>query len=108
MWQSLGNTINKLSINVDVSLAIETEYIFRVRYNGINFTSQYGEQTGNTINIYVKNPRLVVGGDLNDIGESPILTTNPFSVENGTDTHVSTDWRVIRVSNGSAVWHSLS
>ena len=107
VWQSLGNTINKLSINVDVSLAIETEYIFRVRYNGINFTSQYGEQTGNTINIYVKNPKLVVKGDLNDIGESPILTTNPFSVENGTDTHVSTDWRVIRVSNGSTVWQNL-
>jgi hypothetical protein len=103
----MGNTVNKLSITVGVVLAIETEYKFRVRYNGSLSSSNFTEKVETTVGIYIKTPTLKVEGAPYDVRRAPTLTTGAFSVANGSDTHASTDWQVLKASDNSVVWQSL-
>jgi len=57
--------------------------------------------------IYIQTPTLTATGTPTDVPETPTLTTSAFSVYNGTDTHASTDWQVIKTSDSSVVWESL-
>ena len=107
VWESMGDTVNKLSITVGVVLDIETEYKFRVRYNGSLFSSNFTEKVETTVGIYVKTPTLKVEGAPYDVRKAPTLTTSAFSVANGSDTHASTDWQVLDASDNSVVWQSL-
>ena len=106
-WESLGNTVNKLGITTG-QLDINTEYTFRARFNGKTYgSSSWVEIGGTTINIYIENPILTVTGTPNSITLSPIISGSAFNVFNGVDTHTSTDYRVIKVSDGTVAFESL-
>ena len=108
VWESLNDTVNLLSI-VPNQLPINTDLIFKVRYNSsIYGSSNWVEVNAKTLDIYVKNPTLTVSGSPNNVTLSPTLTGSAFSVYNGTDTHVSTDYRVIKVSDNSVAFESLN
>ena len=107
VWESLNDTVNLLSI-VPSQLPKNTDLIFMVRYNGAVYgSSDWSEVTAKTLNIYVKNPTLVVAGSPASVTLTPLLTGSTFEIVNGTDTHISSDWRVVRSANGTVVWESL-
>lgn len=107
VWESLNDTQNLLSITTG-TLLINTNLIFRVRYNGAIYgSSAWIEVTGTTLNIYVENPTITVEGTIDEVPKNPTISGSAFSVMNGTDTHEATDYQVIRVSDGVVVWESL-
>ena len=61
-----------------------------------------------TPNIFVETPIITVEGAPNSVTLTPTLTGSAFSVMNGTDTHESTDYQVVKVSDGVVVWESLN
>ena len=106
-WESLGNTVNKLSITTG-QLDVQTEYTFRARFNGQTYgNSSWVEIDGTTINIYVENPILTVAGTPDSVTLSPIMSGSAFNVINGAANHISTDYRVVKVSDNSVVFESL-
>lgn len=109
VWESLADTVNLLSTSVAAgNLAVNTAYTFRARHNGTTYgSSAWVEVTAKTLNIYVDNPTLTVEGTPNDVPKNPTISGSAFSVMNGTDTHESTDYQVVRVSDGVVVWESL-
>lgn len=60
-----------------------------------------------TSNIFIEEPTLTVTGAPSNVTEIPNLSTSAFSVYNGTDTHASTDWEILKTSDNSIVWQSL-
>ena len=107
-WESLGNTVDKFEITTE-QLDIQTEYTFRARFNGQTYgSSDWSEIDGTTINIYVEDPVLTVQGTPNSITLTPTISGTPFSIFNSTDNHVSTDYRVIKVSDGTVAFESLN
>ena len=107
VWESLNDTQNLLSITTG-TLSINTNLIFRVRYNGAIYgSSAWIDVTGTTLNIYVENPTITVEGTPDDVPKNPTISGSAFSVMNGTDTHEATDYQVVRVSDGVVVWESL-
>jgi len=99
---------NLTSWTPSVGLALTTVYV-RVRYGSDNHLSEWSDTISfTTPNIYINTPTLTVTGTPTDVPETPTLTTSAFSVANGADTHASTDWQVIRVSDSTIIWQSLS
>lgn len=110
VFDSGVDTVNKTSIQVPSGvLAIGTVYYARVRYTGaiIGNSAWSTTRTFTTTNQYVVTPTVSVQGGPSDVGETPTISTPSFAVFGGTDTHVSTDWQVVKVSDGSVVWQSL-
>ena len=106
-WSSIGDTVNKTSITAS-GLDILTQYKIRVKYNSDLYgSSNWIEVTGTTLNIYVENPTITVEGTQDEVPKNPTISGSAFSVMNSTDTHESTDYQVIRVSDGVVVWESL-
>ena len=107
VWESLNDTQNLLSITTG-TLPIDTDLVFRVRYNGVVYgSSAWVEVTAKTLNAYVENPTITVEGTINKVPKNPTISGSTFSVMNGTDTHEATDYQVVRVSDGVVVWESL-
>ena len=107
-WESLGNTVDKLGITTG-QLDIQTGYTFRARFNGKTYgNSSWVELDGTTINIYVENPILTVAGIPVSVTLSPTMSGSVFNVINGVATHISTDYRVVKVSDNSVVFESLN
>ena len=107
IWSSIGDTTNKTSISAS-GLEILTQYKVRVKYNSDLYgSSSWVEVIGTTLNIYVVTPTLTVQGQPLGIGKNPTLTTSAFTVYNGSDTHTSTDYQILKNSDGSLVWESL-
>lgn len=107
VWESLNDTVNLLSI-VPSQLPINTDLIFMVRYNGAVYgLSEWASVSAKTLDIYVQNPTLDVAGAPSSVTLTPLLTGSTFEIVNGTDTHISSDWRVVRSDNGTVVWESL-
>ena len=108
VFESLGNAVNLTSIQV-TGLEKTTEYKFMIRYNSDLYgTSDWIEKNGTTLDIYIESPVVTVSGMPNDVLINPTISGTPFSVYNGTDTHTSTDYRVIKVSDGTTVFESLN
>ena len=106
-WSSIGDTVNKTSITAN-GLDILTQYKVRVKYNSDLYgSSNWVEVVGTTLDIYVVTPTLTVQGHPLDIGKNPTLTTSAFTVYNGTDEHLNTDYQILKNSDGSLVWESL-
>ena len=106
-WSSIGDTVNKTSITAS-GLDVLTQYKVRVKYNSDLYgSSNWIEVTGTTVNIYVVTPTLTVQGHPLDIGKNPSLTTSAFTIYNGSGTHLSTDYQILKNSDGSLVWESL-
>ena len=107
VWESLNDTQNLLSITTG-TLPIDTDLVFRVRYNGVVYgSSAWVEVTAKTLNVYVENPTITVEDTINKVPKDPTISGSTFSVMNGTDTHEATDYQVVRVSDGVVVWESL-
>ena len=107
VWKSLNDTQNLLSITTG-TLPIDTDLVFRVRYNGVVYgSSAWVEVTAKTLNVYVENPTITVEGTIDKVPKNPTISGSTFSVMNGTDTHKATDYQVVRVSDGVVVWESL-
>lgn len=58
--------------------------------------------------ISIATPTINVTGSPSSVPQSPTITTSAFIVNNGTDTHASTDWEVRRSSDNVLVWSSYS
>ena len=96
VFESLGNTVNLTSIQA-TGLEKTTEYKFMIRYNSDLYgSSDWIEVVGTTLDIYIKSPIVTVSGMPNDVLLTPTISGTPFSVYSGTDTHTSTDYRVIK------------
>ena len=107
VWESLNDTQNLLSITTG-TLPIDTDLVFRVRYKGAVYgSSAWVGVSAKTLNIYVENPTITVEGTPDEVPKNPTISGSAFSVMNGTDTHESTDYQVVRVSDGVVVWESL-
>ena len=108
LYTSYSGASNLTSWAPSVGMALQLVYV-RVRYGSDNHLSAWSEVISYTTpNIYVQTPTLTVTGTPSSVPESPTLTTSAFSVFNGSDTHVSTDWQVVRVSDSAVVWENLA
>jgi len=96
--------------NLNPTLDPDETYKVRIRDVSINGTfSEYSDVvTFSTVNITVDTPSVTVEGEPSDVKEFPQITTSSFSVTNGSDTHESTDWEVIRTSDSVVVFSSYN
>jgi hypothetical protein len=110
VYDSGVSTTNKTSVQVPSGvLALGTVYYARVRYTGviIGASAWSPVRTFTTANQSVNTPTVSVTGSPTNVGETPTLTTSAFSVSSGTDTHTSTDWQIVRVTDSVVVWQSM-
>jgi len=107
VYESLADSANLETITLPSNtLDINTAYTFRLRYRGTTYgVSEYVEVIGTTVNTFINTPALTVAGSPSDVPETPTLTTSAFSVTNGTDTHLSTDWEIY--DGATLVWSSI-
>lgn len=108
IYDSYEGASNLLSWTPAVGLALTVVYV-RVKQGSDGHRSSYSPTISfTTPNTYVETPTLTVTGTPTDVPKTPTLTTSAFSVNGGTDTHASTDWQVVRVSDSVVVWESLA
>ena len=89
-------------------LGTTTIYV-RTKQGSDNYLSVWSEVISfTTPNIFVETPTITVEGTPNDIPKNPTITGSAFSVHNGTDTHESTDYQVVRISDEVVEWESLA
>jgi hypothetical protein len=108
IFQSLNDTVNLEEITLPPNTIDPNEsYAITVRYNGYHNKSLIGgiiapvDHTGTMPNPSILTPNLIVQGELNNVSETPILTSTPFSMAEGNDTHQSTDWMLYMSIGGS-------
>lgn len=108
-YDSGVDTVNKTSITIPSPLSLNTQHWVRVRYTSstIGTSDWSGVVSFTTTNQYVVEPTVSVTDGPNNVGETPTITTSAFSVFGGSDTHASTDWQIVKVSDSSVVWQSL-
>lgn len=106
VWESLDDMANRTSIKVpNNTLQTSTAYTAKIRYHGAKYGwSAYTENQFSTLVVFstVDTPTLTVQGTPNDVPKSPTLTLSNFSGTNAT--HVSTNWRIVKVQDASEVW----
>lgn len=110
IWESINDVNNKVTITIPAGvLDIVTNYILAVRHNGVTSFSDYGFKRF-MVSVSslpsIVNPTLTVLGEPGPVDRLPSLSGSPFTVVNGTDTHVSTDW-IIEDALGNVWWESL-
>lgn len=107
IYDSYEGSSNLLSWTPSIGMPLTTAYV-RVKQGSDNNRSMYSDViTFTTPNIYIITPTLTVTGTPSDVPETPTLTTSAFSVHNGSDTHVSTDWEIRLSANDTLVWSSV-
>lgn len=108
-YDSGVDTVNKTSITVPSPLSLNTQHWVRVRYTSstIGVSEWSSAASFTTTNQYVVQPTVSVTDGPNNVGETPTISTSAFSVVGGSDTHASTDWQIVKVSDSSVVWQSL-
>jgi len=106
VFQSNNDTVNLTSITLpDGTLDVSTEYVFRARHRGDTFgASAYGESTQTTAATFISQPSITQPPQgATGIGETPTFESTAFDVTDGTDTHLASQWRVVRTSDNSVV-----
>ncbi len=105
----LESTVGNLtSITPVIGMALTTVYV-RVKYiSGVNASKWSEPISFITPNVYISTPSITVEGTPSSILETPLMSGSTFTVVNGTDTHASSTWTVIKVSDGSTVWDSVN
>ena len=89
-------------------LYLNTTVYVRTKQGLDNYLSVWSEVISfTTPNIYVATPTLTVTGAPNNVTLTPLLSGSAFNVHNGVDTHISTDWQVLKASDSSVVWESM-
>lgn len=108
IWQSLNNTSNKTTIDVQAGkLLNSTAYKARVRYHGAKYGwSAYTMVDFSTVAAFnvVNTPTITIQGAPSDVKETPVLTGTAFGGINVT--HKSTDWRILKADDNTEVWKS--
>ena len=88
-------------------LYLTTVYV-RTKQGSDNYLSVWSEVISfTTPNTYITTPTLTVEGSPNNVTLTPLLSGSAFNVYNGVDTHISTDWQVLKASDSSVVWESI-
>jgi hypothetical protein len=104
---SYEGTNNLTSWTPSIGLPL-TQVFIRTKQGSDGHRSKYSEAISfTTPNIFVETPTITVDGAPSDIPKNPTISGSAFSVYNGTDTHESTDYQFVRVSDGVVVWESL-
>ena len=89
-------------------LYINTTVYVRTKQGSGNYLSAWSEIISfTTPNTFVETPTLTVEGSPNKVTLTPLLSGSAFNVYNGVDTHISTDWQVLKASDSSVVWESI-
>lgn len=104
------DTVNKTGVAIPpAALNISTTYYARVRYTGaiIGVSAWSVVRTFVTTNKYIVTPTVAATNGPDQVDETPTISTSAFTVFGGTDTHTSTDWQIVKVSDSSVVWQSL-
>jgi len=108
VWSSLNDTNNLNNIKIPYNiLENDTEYILKVRHRGINNNSIYTSERFKTNFTKIDKPILTVQDINGNIPLSPTITGTNFTLLAGNDTHVSSDWTVIKISDNTIVYSSL-
>lgn len=110
VFDSGTDTVNKTSRQVVPALTVGTPYFTRVRYTGTTLGNSAWSPTVSftTTTQYVQTPVVTVTGAPADVAETPTITGGTFAVVGGgSDSHVSTDWKITKTSDSSVVWSSL-
>lgn len=97
------------SDSLEVSLDPDTSHDIRIRDVSDKGDKSEWSETINitTSNIYVETPSNESPSDgETDVGETPTLEISSFSVANGDDTHINSQFRVFRVSDGEEIYDS--
>ena len=104
------STANADSIQVDPNLDPNTAFIWRCRdkFNSVTnagaVTTKYTAWSSSwkftTANVVIATTtRTSITGEPDDLPEEPTITMSAFSVTTGTDTHVSTTWKIYDATN---------
>lgn len=85
-------------------------FVWRCRdESDIGDVSQWSEpQTFSVSDAYVRTPSVSVQQDGTKALRAPIISASAFNVFGSPDTHLNTDWEIVRVSDGVVVWSSYS
>ena len=84
-------------------LYLTTVYV-RTKQGSGNYLSAWSEVISfTTPHTYITTPTLTVEGSPKNVTLTPLLTGSAFNVYNGVDTHISTDWLVLKASDSSVV-----
>ena len=90
-----------------IGLALTDIYV-RTKQGSDGHRSKYSDAIKfTTPDIYIIAPTLTVPGVPSSVTLTPLLTGSAFDVYNGSDTHISTDWQVLKASDRSVVWESM-
>lgn len=110
VFDSGNDAVHLTSITIPSgNLSIGSSYYVRVRYasSTIGLSAWSATNGFATVNQYIQAPTVSVSDGPSNVTETPTITGSAFTVVGGTDTHASTDWRIIKVSDGSVVWQSI-
>jgi hypothetical protein len=92
------------------NLSTLTNHYWRVRYtDNDGNVSDFSDATEfTTVDTFIDTPTVSVSGSPDNITREPTISTSAFSVTNGSDTHVSTDWEVIETATNNVVFESAN
>lgn len=107
----IDTEVNSDSYTPDAALDTNSDYKWRCRdKSSYGITSSWSKEahfeTGGELQVV--NPTITVTGAPNEVPEKPTLTGSPFAVNQGSDTHELTDWRIKRQSDSVVIWSSLN
>ena len=85
------------------TVVFDTDYDKHFVYNGLAW-----EQSQSALEVLIATPTITVEGSPSSVPEDPLLTGSAFTLTQGSDTHLSTDWEVRRTSDNVLVYSSYN
>ena len=91
----------------DVGLEL-TQVFIRTKQISDGHVSDFSDVISfTTPDTYIQAPTISISGNLSELLLTPTISLSAFSVFNGSDTHVSTDYQVVNKATGAVKWESL-
>ena len=91
----------------DVGLEL-TQVFIRTKQISDGHVSDFSDVISfTTPDTYIQAPTISISGNLSELLLTPTISLSAFSVFNGSDTHVSTDYQVVNKATGVVKWESL-
>ena len=91
----------------DVGLEL-TQVFIRTKQISDGHVSDFSDVISfTTPDTYIQAPTISISGNLSGLVLTPTISLSAFSVFNGSDTHVSTDYQVVNKATGVVKWESL-
>jgi hypothetical protein len=98
---------NLTSWTPSVGLAL-TQVFIRTKQISDGHRSDFSDVVSfTTPNTFIQTPTISISGILLGLVLTPTISLSAFSVFNGSDTHVSTDYQVVNKATGAVKWESL-